>query len=124
MTDFKLVQTNDGGDLVIDRDVAVVADKENLPYLAIFGGDADWWANNLLFNEDPWQSKTPAALRNNALNSQGRVNIENAVKDDLKALDINADVSVTITGVDQVKIQIDAQEFIINAKHPDDTGPL
>lgn len=86
--DARFTETGNGGDLtLITNDIAVVFGVENMPYLAMFGG-ASHWANDLLFT-GPGQAfvaQTETALMANALSSQGRANIEQAIKNDLQFL--------------------------------------
>ncbi len=117
----------DGGDLkFLTSDLAIVYGNQNQTYLAMFGGNIeqntpalvtnaqtfDFWANNLLWPSNParqFNSNTERVLNTVVLNSAGRITIENAVKDDLRYLsDIGATVtvSVTITGINMVSIEI------------------
>jgi phage gp46-like protein len=100
MIDIRIIQTGDGGDFVVKgNDLEAVNGIENMPYLAMFGGDADWWANGLLFAENPEvqiKSTVEKTLMNTALNSSGRIAIENAVKKDLEFLQKSYGAVVTV----------------------------
>lgn len=105
-----------GGDLqLLGNDLALVYGNENQVYLALFGGNVeqntpalitnaqteDYWGNNLFWPNDPskqFNSNTERTLNTTALNSAGRITIENAVKSDLKFLvDMGATVTVNVT---------------------------
>lgn len=112
MTDVLLIQTgNEGGDLRINaNDIEVINGYENLPFLAMFSGDGNWWANTLLLQGNNFVSETETALKTNVLNSAGRVNIERAIINDLAFLaDITGttySVVVTIAGQNRLSIII------------------
>lgn len=116
-----------GGDLkLLGNDIALVYGNENQVYLALFGGNVeqntppivtanqteDFWGNNLFWPNDPsrqFNSNTERILNTTALNSAGRIIIENAVKSDLKFLqDLGATVNVVVTipGINMVNINI------------------
>src|SRR4051812_24194087 len=103
--DLKLVETNDGGDLVKNtNDLDVIFGFENVVYLALFGGNVkqstptvrdqsqqafDFWGNNLFMPNDTLiqlNSETERALITYALTSSGRISIENAIKSDLQVM--------------------------------------
>jgi phage gp46-like protein len=121
--DLAIVETGNGGDLTtVGNDIGIFLNDENEIYLRLFGGnvegdtklnrklgedDKGYWANSLLFGSDPnlwFNSLTERALDKNELSSQGRVNIENAVKKDLQGMDVT--VNVSIVGPDRLKISI------------------
>jgi phage gp46-like protein len=125
--DFAIIETLNGGDLVLKgNDLVVVDGIQNMPYLAMFGGNVeqstknkiteeqsfDWWGNNLLMPSNQsiqFNSITEKVINTTALTSSGRVTIENAIKDDLKFLsDFGAEVSVTvsITATDRIDVNI------------------
>ena len=86
--DVKLTEQNNGGDLTLNNnDLALVYGVENMPYIAMFAG-GDFWGNDLLLAEKfrAYLAETERMLLTVALNSQGRVEIENAVKRDLQFL--------------------------------------
>ena len=129
--DLKILETGNGGDLSKkSKDVSVILGLQNMPYLAMFGGNVkestpkkrfsneqafDYWANNLLFpNDDSLQfnSLTERILNETALTSSGRITIENAVKKDLEFMNPFAKVtaSVSIIGLDKIQIYILIQQ--------------
>lgn len=114
-----------GGDIrLVGNDIALVFGTENQIYLALFGGNVeqstpalstneqtfDYWGNSLLFASDnQFNSSTERALNTTALNSSGRIKIENAVKSDLtflQRLGAEVSVNVTIPSVNTVQIEI------------------
>lgn len=127
MIDAKLIETGNGGDVVLSgNDLAVVYGFVNMPYLALFGGNVaentpekredaqqlnDWWGNALLMPNDvatQFNSNTERTLMNVALNSAGRILIEQAVNTDLDFMRAFCEVTATvdITGNDRVQINI------------------
>ncbi len=124
--DLELLETGGGGDLMRSgNDLSMVFSFENMPYLAMFGGNVeavtderlpneeafDWWGNALLMPNDPslqFNSYTENALNRVALNSAGRLIIEDAIKKDLDFMSPFAEISVStsITGIDQLRIDI------------------
>jgi hypothetical protein len=116
-----------GGDIQkLGNDLALVYGNENQVYLALFGGNVegntpavlsttyagDYWANNLLWKNNPgrqFNSNTERVLNTQPLSSKGRLLIQNAVNDDLKyliALGAAVTVTVTLPGINTVKIEI------------------
>ena len=116
-----------GGDMQkLGNDLALVYGYENQTYLALFGGNVegnspavlsttyagDYWANNLFWKNNPgrqFNSNTERVLNTNELSSKGRILIQNAVNDDLKylvALGASVSVTVTLPGINTVKIEI------------------
>lgn len=126
MFDLAVVETGNGGDLQLSgNDLAQVFGIENMPYLAMFGGNPgfvtdnqvtqeqsfDFWGNNLLMNSNQsiqFNSLTENLLNIIALNSAGRVQIENAIKADLDFMSSFAVISVTVTIVatDRINVQL------------------
>ena len=121
--DLAIVETNNGGDLVLLRtDLAVVDNFENEFYLRLFGGNVaqstiptqtnnnlDWWGNNLLMKADPdlqFNSVTERTLLTTELTSKGRVLIENAIREDLQGMNIKSLV-VSITATDRIEVNIE-----------------
>lgn len=126
--DLALVETGSGGDFQkVGNDLATVYGRENNVYIGLFGGNVeestpmvdkkdrianDYWANNLFYKNQPlkqYNSKTERTLNTTALNSAGRIKIENAVKDDLvflTALGVEVRVNVTLPGINMVKIEV------------------
>lgn len=124
--DIKVIETGNGGDLLQNgNDLAMVYSFENMPYLAMFGGNKsvtpskrlpseqvfDFWANNLLWPNDAdiqFNSTTEKMLEETPLTSSGRIIIEEAVKTDLAFMSAFSDVSVytEIMATDKIKIGI------------------
>lgn len=129
--DLKVIETGNGGDVLYEgKDLSVITGFGNMPYFALFGGNVeqdtpalrlpeeqafDWWGNSLLMNNDKsiqFNSLTERTLQNVALNSQGRLQIEQAVIKDLEFMKPFAGVSVAVSIVanDRVKIEIKLTE--------------
>lgn len=125
--DLAIIETGNGGDFqLVGNDLAVVNDVENMIYLCLFGGNLeestvtnfvrlqyfDFWGNNLFHPNDTslqFNSDTERVMNSVALNSSGRVLIENAMKNDLKPFsDFGAtvEVSVTIISTDKISCSI------------------
>jgi hypothetical protein len=122
--DIELIETGNGGDLVISgNDFKKLMSFENMPYLAMFGGNVeastpiarlqteqafDWWGNSFLLPAEQMNSLTERTLKNTPLNSAGRQTIENAIKEDLKFMQSFAIivVSATIVSDDVININI------------------
>ena len=130
MSDLKLIETFDGGDLVLNgNDLQVIDGFQNMIYLALFGGNIeqstkefdedeerfDYWANDLLMLDSPdiqYNSETERTLNEVALNSRGRLLIEQSVKKDLEFMQDfgNIEVNVSIIQSDRVKINVIIKE--------------
>lgn len=126
IVDLNIVETNDGGDCVLlSNDIQLISGLQNMPYIGMFGGNVeqstegpkiteqtfDFWGNFLFHpTEQPiwFNSKTEKMLRDTALNSAGRQQIEEQVKNDLKFMNTfaNVSVSVSLISVDKLKIYI------------------
>jgi hypothetical protein len=123
--DLAIIETGNGGDLQLaGSDLGVVFAGENMPYLAMFGGNVeqstpskvtqaqsfDWWGNNLFMISTPsaqFNSEVERALRNTPLTSSGRIIIENAIKSDLKFLSqMGAKVTVSVEIVSDDRIDV------------------
>lgn len=127
--DLKVIESLNGGDLVKNpKDLQVIYGFQNMPYLALFGGNVeestpevrvegrqyfDWWLNNLFFPKDAsvqFNSETERTLNTVPLTSQGRVQIEQAVIKDLEFFrdigDAQVRVAVSIVSDDRVIIGI------------------
>jgi phage gp46-like protein len=114
MIDLLLIETFDGGDLqTTDNDLAVCDGYDTMVYLALFGGWG-WWGNYLMDELDAstkYASRTEKALREVALTSAGRIQLENAVAADLEFIKkqvpgATVNVSATIVSDDRVHISI------------------
>lgn len=123
--DLRVIESLNGGDLVKKtKDLSIVEGFENMPYLAMFGGNVeqstpvnrpestqmfDWWGNSLLFTDNPSQqfnSITEKTLNEVALNSQGRILIEEAVLADLEFMREFAELEVSVSIIDNDKVEI------------------
>lgn len=130
MADLKLIETLNGGDIVLEGDDLVVINGfQNMPYIGIFGGNIeestkefnpgeqrfDFWGNSLLMFNQPeiqYNSDTERLLNEIALNSSGRLLIEQTIKKDLEFMTAFAEieVNVTIVSTDRADINIRIQE--------------
>jgi len=129
--DLELIETGNGGDLVKKpKDLNVIFGFQNMPYLAMFGGNPgfitpvnrsvneqsfDWWGNTLFFRDNvdfQFNSLTEQILMDVALNSSGAAQIEQAIKKDLEFMQefSNVSVSVSIVSDDKVVIGIVLEE--------------
>lgn len=115
--DLAIIEEGNGGDLTMGAsDLLVVFSIENQCYLAWFGGNKkqttivgrnaaqtfDWWGNELLMRGLPGQqfnSLTEATLDKVAVTSEGRVQLESAMKKDVLFLseDFGAEVTINVT---------------------------
>ena len=129
--DLVLHETGNGGDLQLKgNDLDVSGSIFNQIYMALLGGNPsasttgeeliteqrqDWWANSLVYQDLPdlQQNATLERVLNEvALDSSGRLQIEEAAKNDLKVLKDVAEISVEtrITDIDRIEIIIFALE--------------
>src|SRR6478752_1167637 len=125
--DIGLVETGSGGDYQkVGNDIAMVYGRENNVYIALFGGNIeeitpavdnknrralDYWGNTLFYQDTnkQYNSRTERTLNETALNSSGRIKIENAVNDDLRFLvqaGAKITVSVTFPQINRVTITV------------------
>lgn len=126
--DLAIFEANgNGGDiLLLGNDLAVVNDIENMPYLDMFGGNVkestksntvkeqsfDYWANNLFYFSQPelqFNSETERTYDLVALDSNGRIVLEDAVKIDIanfKKMGLNSEVKVIIPELDRLTTEI------------------
>ena len=130
MSDLRLISKHDGTDIeLIGNDFVGIDGFENMPLLGLYGGNVsestksfnlaelrfDWWGNDLFDFENPavqMNSKLERSLQTIALNSAGRIEIEEIIKKDLEFLTIFAEleVSVSIPDVDRLEISIKLTE--------------
>lgn len=128
--DLQVIETGNGGDLIKNgNDLALVYSFENMPYLAMFGGNKeavtrprlpteqafDWFGNSLFFINDQsiqFNSLTEKALDEIPLTSSGRILIENEIKKDLQFMQAFAEITVktSIPATDTLLINIKIQE--------------
>lgn len=125
--DILIYEAGSGGELSVQGDdIALVEYLYNQVYLAAFGGNVeastlgnepggtireDWWANALLFPNDPgsqFNSQTELAIQQNALNSSGRVAIQRAFDADLQYLKSIANISTNVVILATNKVQLSA----------------
>lgn len=109
MKDVLLVVGNDGTDAVLkSEDLVLTEGLETAIYLALFGGN-EYWANGILSSSEKYNSKTEQVFKTVALNTSGRLKIEQAIKEDLSLLaqqeNLSLDVLVMIN-LDRADIQI------------------
>lgn len=122
--DIEVLETGNGGDILRKgKDLSMVFSFENMPYLALFGGNVeavtgtrvageqafDYWGNTFLETESlQFNSITEKTLMEIPLNSSGRLIVEEAIKTDLRFMEPFADVTVSteIIGVDHLRIAI------------------
>jgi phage gp46-like protein len=121
--DVFITETLNGGDLLKNgNDVFTVNSFENMPYIALFGGNPlqrtpvqrvdgeqnfDWWGN--AFETDTvlqTNSLTERVLRESTLNSAGRISIQNAVNADLEFMRNFANIEVEVRIISDDKVQI------------------
>lgn len=124
MADLLVKETGNGGDLLLKgNDLAMVDGAENMPYLAMFGGQEgnnEWWGRVLLPDQADVQfkSETNIVYTGVALNSAGRLAIEQAINRDLNFLKTSIPgttitVNTVITSDDRIetRINISGQTF-------------
>jgi phage gp46-like protein len=123
--DIALYETSDGGDLFIsNNDLGSTETLIHQIYISLFGGNVeastkgnelssekryDWWGNSLIFGdrqEKQFNSETERVLNNTVLNSAGRLEIEQSVKNDLKFLQNVVDMKINIQIVNQNRVNI------------------
>lgn len=125
--DCELIEQGNGGDLIKkSKDLSVIDGFENMPYLAMFGGNVkqstpskrikteqafDFWGNSLLMSNDPsiqFNSLTERKLNEVPLTSSGRELIEQAIKKDLQFMNPFSIVKVftSIVSTDRLLIGI------------------
>jgi hypothetical protein len=129
--DLAIIEDGNGGDLkIVGNDFASQNGWGNMVYLAMFGGnveastrplsptqlDFSYWGNAVLYPQNEsvqFNSRTERALKETALNSAGRIRIQQEIEADLKFMEAFARVTVrvTIEGVDRISIVIRVQEI-------------
>jgi hypothetical protein len=144
--DLAVIETGNGGDIqIVGNDLGLVFGIENMPYLAMFGGNPgyptkskiedeqsfDFWGNDLIFKNNPsaqFNSLLEKKLQTVALTSAGRIQIEDIIRKDLAFLSSVAEITVvaTIISDDHLNIAISIKQGtrtnikIINFKKQDD----
>lgn len=129
MTDFRIFENGDGGQIQIkNNDIVLNGDLLQLVYLRLFGGNYepreiagkrfDYWGNDLFYPQTPTLqliSSTERKLSTTVLTEVGLSEISNGVREDLATLEqegvikLNS-VDTQITGVNKVTISISIQE--------------
>jgi hypothetical protein len=139
--DLAFIEANgNGGDLQIrGNDVFMIEGWGNMPYLGMFGGNVeavtrerfageqafDWWGNNLLLPQDQskqFNSVLEKALMEVSLTSNGRVQIQKKVLEDLAFMKVFAELAVEVEfeNIDRVKIVIKVkQPATVQGRIPD-----
>jgi hypothetical protein len=122
--DIKIYETGNGGDInVLGNDLESVYSFENMPYLAMFGGNVeqstnqvgeddeqrfDYWGNSFLIDAaSQFNSLTERGLVTTPITSEGRILIENLVRADLEFMRDFAVVTVTVRVISDDKLNID-----------------
>jgi hypothetical protein len=122
--DIKIYETGNGGDInVLGNDLESVYSFENMPYLAMFGGNVeqstnqvgeddeqrfDYWGNSFLIDSaSQFNSLTERGLITTPITSEGRILIENLVRADLEFMRDFAVVTVTVRVISDDKLNID-----------------
>lgn len=123
--DLKIVESHDGGDVVLKGNDLVVTDSLfNQPYISLFGGNVeqstanvgdsdhernDFWGNSLLMRDNvanQFNSNFQKALQETVLNSSGITKLEAVVEEDLEHLKELARLTVRISLLSNAKIKI------------------
>ena len=121
--DVLIVETLNGGDVLVKgNDLATAQGFENMPYLALFGGNVeqstpsirvpgelnnDWWGNALIQSRAAQcNSDTERKLKTEPITAAGRVRMEATVKNDLKFMREFADINATVRVLDDDVIGI------------------
>ena len=133
MTDVRIAQTPDGGEIALDNGIIVMGDDvASALYLSMFGGNTDdpgagdttktWWGN--IDETDParqYRSKTQHLLQSIPSTSANLKRIQEAVASDIAWASEDGtlkdvQIFVGIPGLNRVKIRIDsnvgASEFV------------
>ena len=122
--DVLIVETLNGGDISkIGNDLQLALGWENMPYIAMFGGNPrqstpsvrvdgeqnfDWWGND--YEDDTAvqiNSETERTLSSVSLNSNGRILIEQAVNRDLAFMTEFANITTSVSIISDDRVQID-----------------
>lgn len=107
--DLKIIENGDGGDFVLqNNDLKTIEGLGNQVYLAFFGGDSNWFGNELMNEENQFNSKLETELNKTALNSAGLIHLISTAELDLKFLSDYADVEVdaSITGINKIDFEV------------------
>lgn len=123
--DLLIFENGNGGEISLNgRDISLVERLYYKVYYSLFGGNieattkgnevvgevrSDWWGNSLFFSEKKakqFNSETEKTLRNVTLNSLGRIEILNSVKNDLKYLKDISQLDINIVLLSTEKLEI------------------
>lgn len=127
--DIKIYETGNGGDIFIaGNDLETVDGFENMPYLAMFGGNVemttqqvgdndeqrfDWWGNSFIpESAAQMNSLTEKKLITTPVTSQGRILIEQVIRADFKFMEefANITASVAVLSDDWIGITVQIRE--------------
>lgn len=115
MSDILIIQTDDGVDAVLNENDLVLTNGLETALLLSLTADvkAEWWGNDLLSIEEQFDGKTLNILKTTALNSAGRLLIEQAVKSDVSKVlgSVKFGVLVVLL-VDRVEININIEDLV------------
>ena len=128
--DIMMYETGDGGDINIKNDdIEVVPGLSDQVYKSLFGGNIeqstsddlevldvreDWWGNDLLTEDEQFNSDFERTLNTAVLNSNGISVLENAADSDLEHLKPYADIELFGSIPSLNKFQL-----IVQLKEPD-----
>lgn len=111
MIDFLIVETGDGGDLVLENeDLKTTNSFSNQIYFALFGGNFnsengeqnnEYWANTFLPEENKYVSTFEKTLNEVTLNSSGLEKLTNAVNSDLSFLKKYVNYTIDLSILDE-----------------------
>lgn len=130
--DIHIFESGDGGELGVENnDILLSTSLFQTIYISLFGGNVeastlgneidtqqrfDWWANELIFKnnkEKQFNSTTEKTLNEITLNSQGRLKLISAVRNDLEFLSekFDFDVNVIVLELNKIRISISFENF-------------
>lgn len=114
MTDVRLINTPDNGDLEVTYSqnyfyIAMDAGLETAVYLSLFGGK-NWWGNLGEQPENQATAETEAFLATIPATTGNLRRLEQVVLRDLSWIDASVEVSVSIPKLNWVQIDIDIGE--------------
>lgn len=135
--DINIFESGSGGEMkVLNGDLLLAETLFQTIYLALFGGNLeadttgnetetqerlDWWGNELFYPNNPkkwFNSETERALKDNALNSQGRQSIQQSIENDLQFLNDIVDYRVEVFLINFYKVKISI--FVTETENQDD----
>lgn len=114
MKDLTIYDNGQGGDYTIENnDLGITNNLHNQVYLALFGSNGEYWANNLLNTK--FRSLTEQFLVNMPTTTAARTELINIIKKDLEYLQIN-DVDVAF-GINKVTIFVNGIAAIVKEEN-------